>query len=245
MKILARVIFSLLFAVFILLFPIMVFAIDQSPVVYSLVLRNRTPVINPGDSLGIEIFLSGYGVPKKNKLDVKFSSPYVVNIKNPGTLTAGISVLLNATTGEIIRPITDLPKTYKLDEVGADVTLNYGFFLSMPDTKFNSNEVDQIVSETEWNGSAPILLTINTSNDAPSGDYDVIFTFTYGDEQLLSQDQKVAHFRITSWWERNEWWITIIGVILAFIAVAPSLINTWKRVIALISPRPKNKPHSK
>lgn len=57
---------------------------DTSNAVYSIVTCNRTPKVNPGEKLEIEIFLSGYGIPEKNKLSIKWSSPYVIDKKNPG-----------------------------------------------------------------------------------------------------------------------------------------------------------------
>jgi hypothetical protein len=53
---------------------------------YRLVSRNRTPTVSPGGTVEIEMFLSGYGVPEKNKLHIQWSSPHVIDKKNPGSL---------------------------------------------------------------------------------------------------------------------------------------------------------------
>ena len=64
-------------------------AFAVSSVAYSLVVRNKTPTIKSGDTLEIVAFVSGYGIPSKNKLNVFWSSAYVIDTNNPGTYTMG------------------------------------------------------------------------------------------------------------------------------------------------------------
>lgn len=199
--------------------------------VYSLILRNRTPIVNPGETVNIEVYLSGYGIPEKNKLDIKWSSPYVVHDKNPGTVTYCIKLATDKTTGKS-QPVTgnQFLESLNLESVGIDAILNQGFFFNNPTVA----EVDKsgfcpVVSENQWDKNPPLLLSLNTARNALSGDYDITFTFTYGSEQNIHQDYKLTQFHITSRWERNQAWITISATIVAFLAlIATAIGSVWQ-----------------
>jgi len=183
---------------------------------YSLVIRNRTPSVDPGDSIEMEIFLSGYGVPEKNKLHISWSSPYVIDRQDPGRVYAHRFDDPPIVEGQI----RVIQMVVLISEIGASIILDTVYFIeagsSVPQCGLR-----QVAGEGVWGAvekAVPILLIINTDKKAQSGDYEVTFTFTYGDEGRLRQDHKVAPFHITSVWERWQWAI-YVGVGIAFLSL--------------------------
>lgn len=210
-------------------------AIKASGAVYSIVTRNRTPEINPGEKVEIEVFLSGHGMPEKNKLFIGWSSPYIIDEKDAGVVTSCIKFFTHKATGKT-QPVSGKKflQTHKLNPYGIVINLNKGNFLEIPlqpeDKEASEFEISWVMSENVWDNEPPILLSINTSKDAPPGDYDVTFAFTYGNEQNLLQDYKVVQFHITSWWERNQGWVVIASSIIAFAALVITAIGTIFRI---------------
>ena len=185
-------------------------AFADSPDVHSLVIRNSTPTIKPGDTLEIAVFISGYGIPSKNKLITFWSSPYVIDRDNPGTIEIGGG-----------------------DPIGIDPT---GNITVLPSEIFSISTIIKqppdyglplIRSETSVSGKFPILLKLNTSKTAPPGDYDITFIFTYGDEQNMSQDYKTTQFHISSWWERAQLWFQIAVVSVALLSLLTGAVFSW------------------
>jgi hypothetical protein len=209
-------------------------SVGSSDTAYSLIIRNRTPIVKPGQTIEIEIFFSGYGIPEKNKLVVQCSSPYIINKTDPGTYTISIGSDIDPSTGKIIGGGGNANLvTAKMSDIGITVPLGKGFFAENTQQKnIPDYGLEGIVSESVWDYNPPILFKINTAKNAPSGDYDISFVFTYGNEQNISQDYKTAQFHVSSWWERNQGWIGIVGAIIALLSLLTTaifeLINYFK-----------------
>jgi hypothetical protein len=214
--------------------------------IYSIVSRNRTPRINPGGKVEIEIFLSGYGMPENNKLYIQWSSPYIINRKDVGILTSCIAFIEDRTTGKTQpaagNKFADSPDNppLRLLPTGATIILNRGYFSDDPvfskDKGASKSKLVPIMAESSWDDLPPLYLKLNTAKDAPSGDYDISFIFTYGDSQNLLQDYKLVQFHITSWWERNQGWVVPIGVVIAFFSFINAAFgpNTIRGILSSI-----------
>lgn len=205
--------------------------ITYSESAYSLIIRNRTPTVRPGDKVEIDLFLSGYGIPEKNKLDIKWSSPYIINRENAGFLEWCISLGEDTATGKIM-PLTGtrFRQSLKITPIGIDTNLVQSFFFKNPVTTDSPNfAFAPVISESLWDNNPPMYLSLNTANSAPPGDYDITFTFTYGNEQNIFQDQKAARFHVTNWWERNQGWIAIAGATIALLSlIATAVFSIWR-----------------
>ena len=177
----------------------------------------------------MEVFLSGFGVPPKNKLFIQWSSRYIINNNNPGSYTTNIATATEKTTGKVFLGGTGkhVAETRKADALGVTIHLSQGYFFANP--KVNdipaSSTFTQGVSEVEWDNEPPLLLKINTKTDAKSGDYDISFAFTYGDDQHILKDFKTISFHITNWWERNQLWVEIIVGAMALISLVVTAIK--------------------
>jgi len=207
--------------------------------IYSLVTRNRTPKLAPGKPVEIEVFLSGHGIPIKNKLQITWSSPYIVDKGNPGNLRYCIKCFTDPKTGlEHCLTGSRYIDGWGLTLTDLTVTLNRGFFLEVvavpaeretgpkdKEVKFPEFGIKPVASEKTFDGNPPLLLVLNTTQDAPSGNYDVTFVFTYGNDQKLQQDYRTVPFHITSWWERNQGWVAILGTAVALGSLLASAIS--------------------
>lgn len=210
-------------------------AIRASGAVYSIVTRNRTPWINPGGKVEIEVFLSGHGMPEKNKLFIGWSSPYIIDEKDAGVVTSCIGFAVDKVTGKT-QPVAGKPhlRTHKITPDNIIIILNKGYFSEMPlqpeDKEASESEIPRAMSEYTWDNEPPILLSINTTKDAPPGDYNITFAFTYGNEQSLLQDYQAVQFHITSRWERIQGWVVPIGIIIAFVSLLITAFGTISRI---------------
>jgi len=159
-------------------------------------------------------------------LDIKWSSPYVINSKDPGVLTYCIKLATDKVTGKS-QPVTGKPylQPCPLTPIGMDVNLTFAYFMDNPRVKGIPSGFNFIVSENEWDENPPILLSLNTDEHAPSGDYNITFTFTYGDNQKVLQDYKTTQFHVTNWWERSQTWIQISAVAIALISLMVAAIR--------------------
>lgn len=203
-------------------------AIKSSDTSYSIIARNRTPTINPGEILEIELFLSGYGIPEKNKLHVQWSSPYVVNAKDPGYIEEWITAEPNGSKGRINIRGSSEPRRIPLNETGATIRLQRYLFAevqTVPEYGFAN-----VAAEGKWEVEGipeavpPFLFLINSDKKAQPGDYEVSFTFTYGKYQDLLQDHRLVQFHVTSRLERLQW-LLYLGVIIAFLSLVLSAIG--------------------
>lgn len=204
---------------------------DSTGYAYSLILRNRTPIVNPGRTLEIEVFLSGFGVPPKNKLYIQWSSPYIIDQKNSGSYASNIVTATHKVTGKMeVGTGKTYVQTQNADKYGVTIYFSQGYFFVNPRlTGEYSSSFKQGVSEVEWDDEPPLLLKLNISPDAPSGDYDISSAFTYGDDQHILQDFKTVPFHITNRWERNQGWIEFVVAAIALVSLviaAVSLIIT-------------------
>lgn len=197
---------------------------------YSLIIRNRTPCVKAGGTLEVEVFLSGCGIPERNKLIVQWSSPYVIDKDSPGSFTGNVVLATDKVTGkQQIGTGKTYSKSVNMDPIGATIILNQGYFWENPRLPSDPKALRAVIGEWEWDGEPPLLLKLNTSKKARPGDYDITFTFTYGDAQNLAQDYKTTGFHVSSWWERNELWLAILAILIALASLIATAVGTFTR----------------
>jgi len=181
---------------------------------YSLIPRVIKPNINPGETIEVEIFISGYGEIKRNKLQIYYSSK-LINTDNPGFLESCIKVAKNK-TGKTVQPVSGRKYVdkYECNPVGVCVILNEGNFMRIPYENNLNFGLPRIMAESKWDNISPIRLRLNTSPKAPSGNYDVSMILTYSDGSEIQKDEKNVKIHVKNWWERNLKTVTITGSII-------------------------------
>lgn len=100
--------------------------------------RVTTPVVHAGEKIEIEIYISGYGPMKQNKMDINYHAKELINTNDPGVIMPGIGIGRDATSGEPVMVLRGKPyvehyeKAYpgghKLDRWGLTTILHEGFF---------------------------------------------------------------------------------------------------------------------
>ena len=214
---------------------------DHRKAVYSVVLRNKTPKLNAGETVLVDVYLVGYGIPARNKLHIQWSSDDVIDQKQPGVIQAWLALGVHEATKRKVPIKRDKPQEIRLipDEGPHSGGLTIGLFsemflrpLQVPEPK--NNEFERVASELMWDDKPPLLLKLKTSADAPSGDYEISFTFTYADGQGISQHQRPAQFHLRDWPERNPW-IVPIALVIAFLSLVVTAIAAIPQIAELVN----------
>jgi hypothetical protein len=160
--------------------------------IYSIDARLTDAEIVGSDTLHLNIFLAGWGIPDYNKLYINWTAPNVLKKDKLGNL--GSYSLLWGPPGNLTSDFLDsayftLPKE--------------AFSMRLPPIGDNGIGLTYIESDQN-NGTAPIVFNMNTLNHAHSGDYHVEVTFTYGNQTNLKQASARVEFHVMSAWERNQ-----------------------------------------
>lgn len=220
--------------------------------VYSIIPRVRTPSINAGEPIEIEVFLTGYGNSvKDHKFQVSYSSPifakdhkgrvgfieYCIKVAKEanGRITgilSGDAEWENPETHEIVKAVHH----DTLDPVGTTLTLNEGYFMSIKEAKRVSGmEVDEkdprMLGEMTHDGRPPILLKFNTLPNATKGDHDIFLTLFYTVSSDLKMDQKIVTIHINSWIEKHQKTLQRIAVILGLSALVAAIVQAIYTVL--------------
>jgi hypothetical protein len=82
-----------------------------------------------------------------------------------------------------------------------------------------------IVAERDSGSHCPISISLKTLSTADPGDYTVDLVFTYKHHNIAKQASDRVDFHITSWWDRNQWWIITGGSVIAFILLILTVIK--------------------
>jgi len=187
--------------------------------IYSIDAHLANARIDRGETLHLYVFLSGWGVPDYNRLYINWTAPKVVNQQNPGSC----SLLWGPTENFTNSPTSDFRDSMYF-------TLpNSAFATWAKPTADNGMGLTYIESDQE-NGKAPIVVNINTRNNAQSGDYHVVVTFTYGNETDLKQAHSEVQFHVLSIWEQwGQIAVEICGGVIAFVALLVTIILSGRR----------------
>jgi hypothetical protein len=181
---------------------------NASAPIYSINAFVDNPQITGGQPLEIYIYLSGFGIPPYNKLYINWTAPSVIDETSPGNWMV---------FGGTPRPFDEtFARSVYLLLKPEDFFNPYGNSTTQGAEDFG---IPLVVSEHDEKGKPPILINLRTLNRAKSGDYQINFTFTYGNETDLRQDFTTVQFHVKSSWEQwQQQWVAIIGAVLALIA---------------------------
>ncbi len=192
---------------------------------YTLMIGNRTPVVSPGEKIELEIYFSGWGIPEKVKLQCNFSFPELIDLHNPGNLSYCIKLAQDSKT-EQLSPVAGTPfiTNVKIDYYGFTSIVNPAYFFRLPMDKMPDNGFPRIMAESAWDTHPPLLVQLNTSPKAPSGDYYISLVFTYGNSENILQDSQTTQIHVNSWWERNQGWVSFLGILIALLSLIVTAI---------------------
>jgi len=195
---------------------------NASEPVYSINAYVRDPEIKPSQTLEIEIYLSGFGIPEYNKLYINWTAPHVINESEPGNWTVW---------GQ---PMDTFGTSYAHSMYIILPTNVFGPFELLPQGS-EDHGLNLLYSEHDDNGEPPISINLNTIKDADSGDYQVKLTFTYGNETNLKQDYQEIQFHVLSgleqWQEKYQAGLTFAALIVAVVSLLiTAAASIWQMV---------------
>lgn len=170
----------------------------------------KTPNINKGDEIKIDLFISGYGNVNECKLHVQYSHPELINEDHPGKVEYSIRDVGN----EVVSGREHLYSIEgeHMSPVGFTSLLPDGFFADDP-TITSSTKMSRIMAERSHDGYPPVSLTLNTKEDVPPGNYAISVTITFEEESEIKQHQKEVVVHINNIREKHMDKIEIIAVI--------------------------------
>jgi len=209
---------------------------SESPGSYLVSLRLSTPVINPGDKVMVQLFISGYGNIDGGKL---FCSPS--------------DKIFDPTASKII---SDLKSENEIIFWGANERYFSidGVVIGLKGVKFPS-----------WKSSTPFFDVPNSSNDSPTtfteiltyfkqdpgrapinfelqtfksikpGKYSLDIVFTYFNGVSWVSQTKPVEFTVQNFLERHATGIGVIGIIATVIGLIYAVIPFVKFILKLFS----------
>lgn len=203
---------------------------------YTLIPIVRTPNVDPGETIEIDLFFSGAGNPHENKLSVYHSHPNLVDHDNPGYLSVSVGWTeeRNLLVGNEALGSEELETRKHMSE--------YGFIAQMSNSHFVKENIvygekgpdfdyPVKISESVNDGIAPLRYRLHTDSQAKSGDYDITFVFTYGEEAIgdkmrVNQDRQDVCIHLNNKREQWEPVPTIAGISVALLALASLVYST-------------------
>ncbi len=196
---------------------------------YVLMPKLLTPDVDPGTTIELEIFITGAGPVETNKLFLNYPSA-IVNKEDAGEVIASISTALETGTNRIITPVAGnhyLTK-FRCDAIGIVITITQGFFLENPhDNPTKSGELRRIMAECKFDNHAPLLLKLNTSKQAPSGDHEIGLALSYSSSGEIEITKETVKVHIRNWVERHPR-IIVAGIIASILSAIVGGVALWK-----------------
>jgi hypothetical protein len=190
---------------------------STDPGAYQPAVRVRNPIIDPGETVEMEVFLTGYGDIVSSKL-VIYPSPGVFD---PVLSKIVHSIKMNEEGMMTFGAVEDT-----FDDNGIALILNGGIKANgWPRTTmyFDSHSHDlQLVTEMIQE-NAPVFLKLNTINSVRPGTYQLQCFFTYNDGHRWNTVVHSSTFVVRNLLQRHEVLIAVIATIAAAVTIAPAI----------------------
>ena len=200
----------------------------NKPGAYSLVSRISHANVDPGKTLYVEVYFTGYGVIEGGKL-LAYPSPGIFDASE-STITFGIKQ-----AGD---KIFFGGQSFPMDPIGESfwIELNAGCMKSgwkRPTSFFDvRKDAHLILTETAlpWCLPAgqlhgPVTLSLKTKDNAKPGGYDVRFAITYYNGESWVTCQETSQFTVTTWYERWETYCQVAAVVAGLIALISLMLQ--------------------
>ncbi len=199
---------------------------------YTLVSRMSRAIVDPGDALAVELFITGYGAIRGAKLLV-YPSPGIYDTSK-SSLTAGCKVVGNRTVfGGQSWPMApgcsfwiDLGTTGVANPRWKGPTL---FFDVRPDTHLIMTEMAFPWTPPEGDYHGPITLSLKLNDRAAPGAYDIRFVLTYYNGESWVTSAETAQFSVRTWYQRWETWCQTAAVAAALIALLALIAQVFMK----------------
>jgi hypothetical protein len=200
---------------------------------YEMVAFLNNNEINPGDSVTIEVYFSGYGAIGGSKIYMSFSRNIFEKYKSYSLGGLGESEKGGLFWGGSTQKYDSVTSTVMvLWGIGSTKSPIWGKPTSYIDLNKDSNDL-AILTEMALHKNAPFSMHLKT-NDAEPGSYPITLVYTYFNGEAWMGEQQVVTIKVKNIIERNPgwaWFLGILGAIVAFVGIVP-LINEFRKKFA-------------
>jgi len=201
---------------------------SDKPGNYELAVRNLKPILNPGDVLEVQLFITGYGIIKGSKLTA-YPSSDIFDEDNSrvvyGFKTEDNKIVFGGQTSGYSKDGITLYLS------GATSEENLMFYDTHTPQR---TSVPQIVSETRQK-SPPIQFILNTRKEVRPGNYQLHFHLTYFNGVEWKGSKEEAHFTVRNILQRHEGQVALVSTIAGGIAILVFVLSHIKPAIDFIS----------
>lgn len=195
---------------------------------YTIVPVPATIITDPGKTVNVDIYISGFGNIKNNKIRVFFPDD-LLNPEDPGVI------------GTTIRCVsydnkTKIPSFFDINVTLSDIVINLQECNFMHSTTYEEFQTPLIMSERKIFEKPPIYLSMNIAKNATPGDREVEIVFTYTDGIKWYQDKEKITIHVNNQVEENR---QTLFILLALIGILLSFSSTSEKFGLILSSRSK------
>lgn len=180
----------------------------------------RTPIINPGEEITVDLFVSGTGDVDWCYLTILHAHPELVQREDSGNFIEGVR----------IHNDTVLRGTKAIQEVGVpDIGLNQTgirYVIDRELLKWGSRDEQGLLEQThpQDDGDPPFRLELNTIDDdaLSGGDYEISFVLVYETTEEIITTREVVEVHVRSIREQHSKKLvaaTIAGAVIALVSL--------------------------
>lgn len=179
-----------------------------------------------GQEIQIDVFFTGSGVVTGNQFDV-FPANLDLTPDDPGEIEISIAI---DDEGEIVTGLNAIEDPaiqtdYDLSSTGVKFGFSNRFFTSKEETPENEL-LDLSFIEDTHDDKAPFSVTLNTSEAASPGNYDIVFVFTYWSDSTIKKTRRDTSVHVKTRREELEPLPTYAVIAAAFIAFLSLILST-------------------
>jgi hypothetical protein len=187
----------------------------KAPGSYEAAIRLTTPILDPGEALNLELFITGYGEICQAKLFF-FPSDAVFDTKQSWAesgfhKTADGSFVWGGKRDFLVS--TETAVFIAFQGIRLQGWAETTSFLDA------DSVVNMVTTEMKYGGKAPLELSLQTLKDIKPGKYYIEFCFTYYDGQKWRSGTKRAEFTIRTFIERHQQKIAVWGLVASVIGL--------------------------
>ncbi len=184
---------------------------------YELVARIYDANIDPGDTVVVDIYITGYGRIANSKLALY--PPVSVLSDSGSAVSYGFDYREERVRwGGRSAAVSERGIMLPTAGTAAEPWPGYTHFFDVSD-----DPTPRILTESSQgdDGTAPYTLSLQLSPQAKSGDYGITLVFTYFNGEAWQTSRVEPRFTIRNVFQRNERIISILGVLAAIGSIPP------------------------
>ncbi|WP_157969474.1 hypothetical protein [Haloplanus rubicundus] len=195
-----------------------------TPPEYTIIPVPKKSNVDPGGTIEIDLYVNGYGGVSQSKLQINYPYPdLITKEERKGELNYSIWLAEDSEPPAIYSTQTP-QEEHRVGEWGATAIIEPELFSPFRD---KDCAYPLLTSEVTFAECPFLQIKLFTSEDVDSGNYPIHYTFTYGDQDDVSQDHKETVVHINNARERREPWVTRGAIVIVLIALASLLIQAW------------------